>query len=101
MATRKPVRVLPVPVGEATRTSSPAAMCGQAARWGSVGPWGKRLVNQLWTAGWKVSSGAATGIPLIPPACCDLSTGPPVGSGGLAAPTGDHRGLGQVEGARG
>ena len=38
MATRNPVSVLPEPVGEATRTSLPAAMWGQAADWGGVGP---------------------------------------------------------------
>ena len=53
MATRNPVRVLPEPVGEATRTSLPAAMCGQAADCGGVGPAGKRRANQLATAGWK------------------------------------------------
>ena len=42
MATRKPVSVLPEPVGEATSTSSPLAMWGQAAVWGGVGPGGKR-----------------------------------------------------------
>src|ERR1700728_1511137 len=53
MATRNPVSVLPDPVGEATRTSLPAAMCGQAADCGGVGPVGKRRANQLATAGWK------------------------------------------------
>ena len=53
MATRNPVSVLPEPVGEATRTSLPAAMCGQAADCGGVGPAGKRRANQLATAGWK------------------------------------------------
>ena len=41
MATRNPVRVLPEPVGEATRTSLPAAMWGQAADCGGVGPLGE------------------------------------------------------------
>src|ERR1700689_2706630 len=61
MATRKPVRVLPEPVGEATRTSLPAAMWGQAADWGGVGPAGNRRANQLATAGWKSESGEASG----------------------------------------
>ena len=52
------VRVLPEPVGEATRrTSLPAAMWGQAADCGGVGPAGKRRANQLATAGWKSVSG--------------------------------------------
>ena len=51
MATRNPVRVLPVPVGEATSTSPPSAIRGQAARWGSVGPPGKRPRNHPATAG--------------------------------------------------
>src|SRR5271168_1712967 len=57
MATRNPVSVLPDPVGEATRTSDPAAMWGQAADCGGVGPAGKRRANQLATAGWKSISG--------------------------------------------
>src|ERR1700677_3875386 len=57
MATRNPVSVLPEPVGEATRTSLPTAMCGQAADCGGVGPAGKRRSNQLATAGWKSVSG--------------------------------------------
>ena len=57
MATRNPVSVLPEPVGEATRTSLPAAMWGQAADCGGVGPAGKRRANQLATAGWKSDSG--------------------------------------------
>ena len=57
MATRNPVSVLPEPVGEATRTSRPSAMCGQAAVWGGVGPAGKRRANQLATAGWNNDSG--------------------------------------------
>ena len=36
MATRNPVRVLPVPVGEATRTFRPAAMSGQRLRPGGA-----------------------------------------------------------------
>ena len=58
MATRNPVRVLPVPVGEATRTSLPAAMWGQAAACGAVGPSGKRPANHSATAGWNSSGGA-------------------------------------------
>ncbi len=58
MATRNPVSVLPEPVGEATRTSLPAAMCGQAADCGGVGPAGKRRANQLATAGMEEGSGS-------------------------------------------
>src|ERR1700722_12411995 len=71
MATRNPVRVLPDPVGEATRTSLPAAMWGQAADWGGVGPAGNLRANQPATAGWKsdsggaANSGGATGILLF------------------------------------
>ena len=61
MATRNPVSVLPEPVGEATSTSSPFAMWGQAAVCGGVGPVGKRRANQLATAGWKSDSGEALG----------------------------------------
>src|SRR3974390_3525647 len=61
MATRKPVSVLPDPVGEATSTSCPAAMWGQAAACGEVGPAGKRRANQPATAGWKSDSGEAAG----------------------------------------
>src|SRR5665213_215961 len=55
MATRNPVSVLPVPVGEATSTSSPDAIRGHPRRWGSVGPDGKRFWNHRATAGWKLS----------------------------------------------
>ena len=65
MATRKPVSVLPEPVGEATSTSLPSAMCGQAADCGAVGPTGKRRANQLATAGWKSDSGEALEAPLL------------------------------------
>src|ERR1700722_2254746 len=67
MATRNPVRVLPLPVGDATRTSDPWAMCGQAASWGAVGPWGNRPANQAATAGWNwsTSGGAVCVIPLF------------------------------------
>src|SRR6516165_4675030 len=65
MATRNPVRVLPEPVGEATSTSRPWAMWGQAAVWGGVGPAGKRRVNQLATAGWNSDSGVTSGIVLF------------------------------------
>ncbi len=57
MATRNPVSVLPDPVGEATSTSLPAAMWGQALDWGGVGPAGNRRLNQPATAGWKSDSG--------------------------------------------
>src|SRR5580692_2246977 len=59
MATRNPVNVLPDPVGEATSTSRPAAIAGQAPDCGGVGPAGKRRANQLATAGWKRDSGEA------------------------------------------
>src|SRR6516162_7800782 len=65
MATRNPVRVLPEPVGEATSTSLPAPMWGQARVCGGVGPAGKRRANQLATAGWNSDSGAASGIVLF------------------------------------
>src|SRR3984885_2510871 len=61
MATRNPVSVLPEPVGEATRTSLPVAIWGQAADCGGVGPAGKRRENQLATAGGKSDSGEASG----------------------------------------
>src|ERR1700722_8346407 len=62
MATRKPVKVLPVPVGDATKTSWPVAINGHAARCGSVGPPGNRVLNQARTAEWKRSStGSTTG----------------------------------------
>ena len=56
MATRNPVSVFPVPVGDATRTSLPAAMWGQAATWGGVGPSGNRRANHAATAGWNWST---------------------------------------------
>src|ERR1700684_3880372 len=56
MATRNPVSVLPVPVGDATRTSLPSAMCRQAATCGAVGPSGKRRANHAATAGWNRST---------------------------------------------
>src|SRR6516162_4466920 len=65
MATRKPVSVLPEPVGDATSTSWPWAMWGQAALWGGVGPAGKRRANQLATAGWNNDSGVASGTVLF------------------------------------
>ena len=67
MATRNPVRVLPVPVGDATRTSLPAAMWGHAATWGGVGPSGNRRANHAATAGWNWSTigGARAVTPLF------------------------------------
>src|ERR1700678_264645 len=56
MATRNPVSVFPVPVGDATRTSLPAAMWGQAATCGGVGPSGNRRANHAATAGWNWST---------------------------------------------
>ncbi len=100
MATRNPVSVLPEPVGEATSTSLPAAMWGQAADCGDVGPAGNRRANQLATAGWNSDSGEAAGTPLFhqdvvtPTNAVSQRAGqerrPP-------APAGDHRRLGQVE----
>ena len=49
------MRVLPEPVGAATRVERPLRICGQAAAWASVGA-GKVFRNQLATAGWKSSS---------------------------------------------
>ena len=84
MATRNPVSVLPEPVGEATRTSRPSAMCGQAAVWGGVGPAGKRRANQLATAGWNNDSGDASVILLFHQDAVSAATGP--GSGGGRRP---------------
>ena len=83
MATRNPVSVLPVPVGEATRTSPPAMMRGHAARCGSVGPPGNRRRNQLATAGWRRRRMESAGSP------SNASTGrstAPVGSRCSGAP---------------
>src|SRR5580692_1636091 len=103
MATRNPVRVLPEPVGEATRTSLPAAMWGQAADWGGVGPAGKRRANQPATAGWKSVSGEGSGtLPFHQDGVTAAAAGRRYRSGGrrAATPAGDHRRLGQVEPAR-
>ena len=52
-----------MPVGEATSTSPPSRMAGQASCCGLVGPPGNRDVNQLATAGWKSErTGSATGV---------------------------------------
>lgn len=37
MAARKAVRVLPEPVGAATRVESPSRIAGQASTWAGVG----------------------------------------------------------------
>src|SRR3974390_935206 len=76
MATRKPVSVLPDPVGEATSTSCPAAMWGQAAACGEVGPARKRRANQPAPAGGveeRLGRGRGRGIGHrpIPPGGCD------------------------------
>ena len=76
MATRNPVRVLPVPVGEATSTSPPAAMSGHAASWGPVGPPGNCWANQARTAGWKDSRMLTSP---IPPDRCARPYGRPAG----------------------
>ena len=116
MATRNPVSVLPEPVGEATRTSLPAAMWGQAADWGGVGPAGNRRANQPATAGWKSDSGERIGqrasgtllfhqdgvtVAAAPPAAGGRSAAGPVRRGRSATPAGDHRRLGQVQRAGG
>src|SRR5580658_703927 len=83
MATRKPVRVLPDPVGAAIKVSPPAPISGQPPTWGAVGPSGKRLVNQEATAGWhpRSASGvsgrpAATVVTLLRvPVGCDRHVG--------------------------
>src|SRR5271154_5218694 len=81
MATRNPVRVLPEPVGEATRTSLPAAIWGQAADCGGVGPAGKRRENQLATAGWKSDSGEASGTLLFHQDVVTTAAAPAAGTG--------------------
>ncbi|MNP33822.1 hypothetical protein D3C76_1270830 [compost metagenome] len=58
MAERKAVRVLPEPVGAATRVLRPARIAGQARRWAAVGA-AKVARNQAATAGWKPSRAAA------------------------------------------
>ena len=78
--------VLPEPVGEATSTLLPAAMWGQAADCGGVGPAGKRRENQLATAGWKsdsgpVDSGRASGTLLFHQEVVTPTTAPAAGTG--------------------
>ena len=51
-----PVKVFPVPVGDATSTSEPVRTSGQALACGSVGPRGKRQRNHAANAGWKLST---------------------------------------------
>ena len=53
---RKAARVLPDPVGAATRVSRPERMAGQAAVWASVGAW-KVALNQSATRGWNAGVG--------------------------------------------
>ena len=55
MAVRNAVRVLPEPVGAATRVSRPLAIAGHAASCASVGA-GKLRANHAATAGWKAAS---------------------------------------------
>src|SRR5690606_36667974 len=50
------VRVLPEPVGAATRVWRPEPIAGHACCWASVGP-GKARSNQADTAGWKAERG--------------------------------------------
>jgi len=54
MQIRKAARVLPEPVGAEISVLSPARMCGQPSRCGSVGE-PKRLRNQSRTSGWAHS----------------------------------------------
>ncbi|MCY1419078.1 hypothetical protein D9M71_346550 [compost metagenome] len=58
MAERKAVRVLPEPVGAATRVLRPARIAGQARAWAAVGA-AKVARNQAATAGWKPSRARA------------------------------------------
>src|SRR5690606_22997199 len=53
------VRVLPEPVGAATRVWRPEPIAGQACCWASVGP-GKARSNQAEPAGWKADRGIET-----------------------------------------
>src|SRR5579862_5322085 len=53
MATRKPARVLPDPVGAAMRVSWAEAIRGQPRDCGGVGPSGNRRRNHSATAGWN------------------------------------------------
>src|SRR5690606_21289349 len=69
----KAVRVLPEPVGAATRVWRPEPIAGQACCWASVGP-GKARSNQDETAGWKAERGIEA-----------LSAGPVAGSATAAA----------------
>src|SRR5580658_9864415 len=70
MATRNPASVLPDPVGAATSVSLPAAIRGQLRACGSVGPSGKRCLNQALTAGWNPSTASE---PLDPASISDSS----------------------------
>jgi hypothetical protein len=56
MAARKAVRVLPEPVGAATKVCRPALIAGHAAACADVGA-GNVLPNQAATAGWKFCKG--------------------------------------------
>ncbi len=58
MAARKAVRVLPEPVGAATRVASPAWIAGHARVCAAVGV-SKRPRNHVATAGWKSASGVS------------------------------------------
>ncbi len=58
MAARNAVRVLPEPVGAATRVDSPAWIAGQACTCAGVGA-GKCARNQPATAGWNADSTSA------------------------------------------
>ncbi len=54
-AARKPVRVLPAPVGAATSTSLPVRIAGHARSWAGVGAVNVRA-NHPATAGWNAAS---------------------------------------------
>src|SRR5690554_3083622 len=67
MAMRNPARVLPEPVGAASRTCSPAAMAGQAAAWAGVGPSVNRWRNQAAMAGCMPRPGTSVVSSVTPP----------------------------------
>ena len=75
MATRKPASVLPEPVGAATSVLWPAAMSGQPASCGGVGPSGNRRRNQVATAGWNESSASPAARPARPRGTATATSG--------------------------
>src|SRR5688572_15880848 len=82
---RNPARVLPEPVGAATRVCSPAEIGGQAASCAGVGPCGKRSRNQAATAGCSSTVGSSEVSTATPPrgrgsnsdSCVGADTAPP------------------------